>query len=375
MYSITDRLYIWLDSFSLTYNKKLEMISISGGIDNLFVALKTSEYKDKIKKIVSEQTYERMVLCANEAYIDKLIETLDNLNIYCLIIENSYYSKLLSNIADPPFVLYTKGDVKLLNKNCLAVVGTRKPTRYGREVAEDFSKKLANSGLVLCSGLAFGIDTCVAQACVDLKLPTIAVLAGGLDSIYPAANFNLSEQILNFGGLLVSEYPPHVKPTQYSFLERNRIISGISLGVLVVEAGERSGATATANDAIEQGRELFVIPGNITSYASVGCNNLINAMPDCFCIRADQILKTLKIDTNNDTKNTSKEKTASSIQFGFEENLILDAMGQEELSVDELQEITQIDAKTLLSKLTTLEIGGIIKKVAGNYYVKINLPK
>lgn len=366
MYNIKDMMYVWLDSFDLTLKKKEEIISVVKNIENLFDGLKRN--KDLISKIVGESVFTKMLTAANERYLNNILQKLDDLNIFCLTCENEYYPKLLKNIDDKPLVLYTKGNFKVLNNKCIGIVGTRRPTRYGREMTAMFTKKLAQAGLTPTSGLAFGIDTCVAQTSVDLGVPTIAVLAGGLDSIYPSQNTQLSEQILQAGGVLVSEHPPYSKPAPHYFLERNRIISGLSLGVLVVEAGTKSGAKKTAYDAVEQNRELFVIPGNIDSYASAGCNELINSMPDAFCISPNHILESLKIQNKNVNENSI------SMQFSFEQKLILDCLGYDEISLDEIQEITNLDSKTLLSELTSLEINGIIKKLSGNYYAKINLP-
>lgn len=368
MYNNIDKIYIYLDNFLLTLKKKQEIVAMAGGIENVPNFIK--DFGRIARKIVGDETFVSMKAFSGEKEMDSLCARLDEYNIFAVTQANSNYPQALKNLPDAPMVIYTKGDLKVLNNNLLGIVGTRRPTRYGRDMAEAFTKKLANNGITPVSGLAFGIDTCVAQACVDLKVPTIAVLAGGLDSIYPAQNHQLSEQIIENGGLLVSEYPPLVKPTNYSFLERNRIISGLSLGVLIVEAGERSGATSTANWAIDQGRELFVIPGNINSFASVGCNNLINAMPDCFCISVDHILNRLGLNTK-----AEKESATPAIQLSIEEQKIIDALGEEELSVDDLMEITGFDGKFLMTKLTTLEISGIIKKLSGNYYAKISLPK
>lgn len=368
MYNNIDKKYIYLDNFLLSLKKKQELVSLAGGIENICEFV--TNYGEITRKIVGDEAFVQMKKMNNDADINALCDRLDDFNIYAVTLNNPNFPEALKNLPDAPMVLYTKGDLSALKGDLLAVVGTRRPTRYGRDMVDVFSKKLSNSGVTLVSGLAFGIDTCVAQTSVDNKKPTIAVLAGGLDNIYPSQNQQLSQQIIACGGLLVSEYPPLVRPTSYSFLERNRIISGLSVGTLIVEAGERSGATSTANWAIEQGRELFVIPGNINSYASVGCNNLINMMPDCFCISVDHILNRLGIKSDDNENDAPK-----SVQLSLEEQAIIDALGDEEMTIDDLAEATGLDGKFLMGKLTTLEIGGIIKKLSGNYYAKISLPK
>ena len=366
MYNKEEQMLIWIDSFGLSAKKIETIINISGNVLNLFSAINAN--KMLLESIVGSALLNKMITCANDNYLMQMENTLNKMNIKCITIKSERYPELLRNISDPPYVLYLKGNVKILNSKCIGIVGTRKPTNYGKEMASLFTKKLVQSGLVPVSGLAFGIDTCVAQTCVDLKLPTIAVLAGGLDGIYPPQNYQLSEQIVAYGGALVSEHPPLSKPYPNSFLDRNRIISGLSLGVLVVEAGYKSGARKTASDAIEQNRELFVIPGNINSYASMGCNHLINSMPEAFCTSPDQILQTLNIAINSVA---SKKEV---MQFSLTQKMILDCLDYDEISLDDLQEKTGLDGRTMLSELTALEIAGIIKKMPGNYYAKINLP-
>ncbi|MBO4570040.1 MAG: DNA-processing protein DprA [Clostridia bacterium] len=355
--------YLWLDSFMIPLKKKAKIIEACGGIS--FVKEKFKKNSDLFSKFLDKETISKMEACLDESYIEKLVDSLNKYYISVVTIESESYPKLLKEIADPPLVLYARGDVSLMNEKCLAMVGTRRATSYGREVTNAFAKKLSKAGLIMVSGLAFGIDTCVAESVVNIHGKTIAVLGGGLDSIYPSQNDELSRRIVRDGGLLLSEYPVGVRPTQYSFLERNRIISGLSLGTIVVEAGERSGAISTANDAIDQNRELFVIPGNITSLESLGCNNLIYSYPEAFCSSVNQILERFGLSSQESIKKAD-------IQFSIEAQKILDALN-EEMDVDELAQLTNLAPKILMSELSKLEIGGIIKKTSGNYYAKITL--
>ena len=362
-----DKNYIWLDSFGLNLKKRTALIDLAHGIDKIFDIFSDSN-KAAAAKIVTSAMLTKMKSAATDEYLLNHLKKLNKFQIACLTQANSNYPARLRDIPDAPHVLYLIGDVSLLDKPSIGIVGTRRPSRYGRDVADSFAKKLIDS-LVPVSGLAFGIDSCVAQAGVDVKKPTIAVMGCGLDYIYPPSNTNLARQIVEFGGLLVSEYPPEIRPTQYSFLERNRIISGLSLGVLVVEAGVRSGATATAYDAVEQGRELFVIPGNITSETSAGCNKLIENMPDTFTTSVDQILTKLKIDAR------ARDNGAQpAIQLTVDEMAIITAIGDEEMYIDDIGDATGIFGKTLVTTLAQMEIKGIIKKLSGNYYAKISLP-
>ena len=272
------------------------------------------------------------------------------------------YPEKLKNIDAPPLVLYAKGDVSLLNKKSISIVGTRKTTDYGRIVCERFVKELSAAGLVTVSGLAYGIDTIVAETSLKSGGKTIAVLAGGLDSIYPFQNKDLAERVSQ-NGLLVSEYKVHEKPQNFHFIERNRIVAALGLGTLIIEAGKNSGTMTTAKHALDQGKELFVVPGNINSPQSEGCNNLIDEMPDTFTINPERILHRLKI--------KKKQKTETSVQVDLVESKILDVLSRGELSFDDLAEKTGISASELSSKLIKLEMFDIVKKGAGNTYYKV----
>lgn len=208
-------------------------------------------------------------------YIRKVVE---KMKIEEISIESEDYPKQLKEIYDAPLKLYVLGNKELLSQKCIAIVGSRNATEYGKKVALQFSTKLSENGINIISGLAIGIDTYAHLGTLKSinKGKTIAVLGSGLDEIYPKQNIELAKQILKSGGCIISEYPLGTKPEKSHFPQRNRIISGLSKGVLVVEASEKSGALITADFALEQGREVFAIPGNISSILSVGTNNLIN---------------------------------------------------------------------------------------------------
>ena len=194
-----------------------------------------------------------------------------------IYIENNEYPEQLRNIYNPPLKIYVLGDKELLKQRGIAVVGTRKATEYGKKVALQISKNLSKNGINIISGLALGIDEYAHLGTLysDCKGKTIAVLGSGIDNIYPKQNINLAKKIIKNGGCIISEYPVGTKPDKCNFPQRNRIISGLSNGVVVVEASEKSGALITADFALEQGKEVFAIPGNILMSGSIGTNNLI----------------------------------------------------------------------------------------------------
>ncbi|MFE4704146.1 DNA-processing protein DprA [Peribacillus simplex] len=207
--------------------------------------------------------------------IDKL-KNYEDSQIHCLTIFDDEYPFLLKQIFDPPWVLYYKGDKKLLTrKNTLGVVGTRKPTSYGLEALKSILLPLVKKKFVIISGVAAGIDAESHKITLSEGGDTIGVLGGGIMQIYPKSNVTLAEEITN-KGLLISETPPEMKAEPWMFPLRNRIISGLSQGVFVVEAKERSGSLITAQAALEHGREVFALPGNVTSPESLGTNQLIS---------------------------------------------------------------------------------------------------
>ena len=262
--------------------------------------------KEKIISGTKEAVYLKLKNAISAENIEKTLSKLQKYGVKAISYYDDEYPEQLKNIPNFPMVLYYRGDVKLLKEKSIAIVGTRRPTSYGREATRYFAGALSQAGLVTVSGLAYGLDMEVALATLDKKGKTIAVLGGGLDSIYPSQNSALAESIVQEGGLLVSLYPPLRRPTQYSFLERNRVISGLALGTIIIEAGESSGTLNTANHAIEQGRELFVVPANIFSEASAGSNKLIDQMPDTFTMSAEHVLKVLKIEGTK--KNEEKKQ-------------------------------------------------------------------
>lgn len=196
-------------------------------------------------------------------------------------INNKNYPQILKNIYDAPLKIYVLGNKQILNKKGIAIVGARKATQYGKKVAMQISKELSEKEINIISGLAIGIDTYAHIGNICVQKPniqvgkTIAVLGSGIDEIYPKQNIELARKIIQTGGCIISEYPIGTKPDKKNFPQRNRIISGLSNGILVVEASEKSGALITAEFGLEQGKDIFAVPGNIDKIESRGCNLLI----------------------------------------------------------------------------------------------------
>lgn len=197
------------------------------------------------------------------------------MSIQIITIKDQNYPELLKKIYDPPAKLYVSGELRKEEKFPIAVVGTRKISKYGQEATRFFVEALAEAGLTIISGLALGVDGLAHRIALEKKARTIAVLGSGLNVIYPSAHQKLAQEIIKSGGAVISEYPPNAGATKKTFPARNRIVSGLSLGVLVIDAPQKSGALITARTALEQGREVFVVPGRINDFNSEGCNYLI----------------------------------------------------------------------------------------------------
>jgi len=287
-----------------------------------------------------------------------------------ILIEDENYPKLLKKIKDPPKILYYLGELKP-KENCFAIVGTRRYSSYGKQVALEIAGDLAEAGLTIVSGLAPGIDTFAHTAVVERRKlarrslgeggRTIAVLGTGLDekSIYPQSNLKLAKRILETGGCLISEYPPGTPGSKFTFPQRNRIISGLSLGVLVVEAKQKSGALITANFAFSQKRKVFAVPGPIYSSNSKGCHYLIKKGSK-LVENANDILQELNLLCLTPSIKQSGENE--------EENFILDALKEGALYIDEIIKRTKLPAATVASTLAILEIKGKVKNLGGNVY-------
>jgi DNA processing protein len=280
-------------------------------------------------------------------------------------IEDENYPKRLKEIKDPPKILYYLGEIKS-EEDCFAIVGARKCTNYGKEITYRIASDLAELGLTIVSGFAPGIDTMAHRAAIEVGKRTIAVLGTGIDekSIYPKSNLKLIDKILENGGVIISEFEPGTHGTKYTFPQRNRIISGLSLGVLIVEARMQSGALITASYAKEQGRKVFAVPGSIFSQASKGCHFLIKNGAK-LVESAEDILKELGIRKLEVGKKEIKGKTP-------EENLILEVLKEGALDIEKIIEKTKLPPSKVASILSILEIEGKIKNLGGNIYAISN---
>lgn len=224
---------------------------------------------------IGEKMVENILKSKDEDYLKKYILYMQKHNIDIININDENYPKILKEIYDPPISLYIKGNKNILNNTSVAIIGCRQASQYGIKVAKYFGYNLAKNEVNVVSGLAKGIDSYAHIGSICANGKTIAVIGNGIDTIYPKENINIANKILEKGGAIISEYPLGTKPEKMNFPARNRIISGLSKSVIVVEAKEKSGTLLTVDFALEQGRDVYVVPGNINSINSIGTNELL----------------------------------------------------------------------------------------------------
>jgi DNA processing protein len=300
-------------------------------------------------------------------------ERMTSLGIRLVLAEQKEFPEALRHIPCPPFGIYLRGGAmpsaaKHDGAPTIAIVGTRRASADGKKTARSFARELATAGCTIASGLAFGIDAAAHEGALDAggdnaRGATVAILAGGLDAVYPHSHRGLAERILISGGTLISEYPPGEAPLPYRFIERNRIMSGISRGVLIVEAPESSGALATARYAAEQDREVFVVPGGVFAANFKGSHALIRQGAE-LVTSPDDILSAYNIDKK---ENAAARADASSP----EEIVILKALAEigTPVDVDKLIALTRLESRTVNQTLSFLLIRGIIKESEGGYTI------
>ena len=273
------------------------------------------------------------------------------------------YPYLLRQIPDCPPVLYVRGTLPSDETLAIAVVGTRRATPYGQQAAREIVEVLAGAGAVTVSGMARGIDTTAHKAALDTGGVTVGVLASGLDVIYPAENSGLARRVLEQGAL-VSEHPPGVRMRKESFLLRNRIMSGMSRGVIVVEAGERSGALRTAADALEQNRDVFAVPGSVYSPCSVGTNKLIQKGAAHAVMSAQDVLDELGVAT------TRQEATPElALQPDSVQTRLVAQMGANPVHSDDLARRLGLPSQEVAAALTLLELNDVVRSVGNMQFV------
>lgn len=302
---------------------------------------------------------------------DKILAQTYKTDTELVAVRDPEYPELLKHIYDPPPLLWVKGNRQILNHPGIAVIGTRNPGKYGLQEARKWSKKICESGLSVNSGLAYGIDSAAHAATVKRGGRTIAVLGSGIDVIYPAKNVQLAKSIIEKGGALISEYMPGTKPEAAHFPERNRIVSGMSHGVLVVESGVKGGSMITARCALDQNREVFVIPHQADNVRGQGGNYLIKTGQGKLIQTMQDILDEISVEIDPDDKVLSLDRAGLAwrqLKLNPDAQKICEILEDGELHIDVLSDLTGNHPYELMSDLLELEMEGAIKQRAGNYF-------
>src|SRR3989338_214328 len=319
-----------------------------------------------LAKLIGEKLAEKFDEFRNKFSIENYVGELEKKGVSFVILNDKEYPELLKKIKNPPFVLYYKGQAPYGTwlSESIAVVGARRTTQYGREVTKILTEELVANGFTIISGLALGVDAISHMTALENKGKTIAVLGCGVDCCSPSENLSIYNSILKTGNCIVSEFPLGMKPTQWSFPARNRIIAGLSLGVLVTEGAEDSGSLITADYSRKFGRPVFAVPGPITSSMSKGPYKLI-AKGAKLVTSAGDILKELKIQNSKVKIATQKSKIIGATE---EENLILKLLQIEPMHFDQIVRKTRFDSAKIGSILSVMEIKGLIKSLESGQF-------
>lgn len=331
-----------------------------GNFSAAWKATSTQLEKAKIdKKTIKVLCEKRLAIDPDKEY-DKFLQN----EIVMLRSDRGELPKQLQQIKTAPFVLFCLGNIDLLKKKQLAIVGTRNPTRYGQIATEKLATDISNAGLVITSGMAQGIDSFAHQATMEAENKTIAVLGGGISKVAQAAvPKQMIEKIVAHDGLIISEYQPSFDANKFTFPARNRIISGLSLGVLVVEAGEKSGSLITARYALEQNREVMAIPGSIFSKQSLGTNWLLK--------EGAQVVRNSKDILGTFNFNTPEKTELEKRSFEDEtQQKIFNQLSFEPIHIDQIAKKCRISSSLAATKLSLLELNGAVKNLGGSMFIR-----
>lgn len=358
MISERDRFLVFMSLCEISNKKQEQVISVleDFSIENAF-------RNGEIEQLLTADEYHRLVKSYDRRELDSIIENMLKNDIKILTIFSDEYPEKLYHLPDRPLLLYAKGDLSLLDEKSVAVVGTRSPSNYGRIITEKFAGELAQSGLVIISGLCYGVDEIAHRKTLEVGGKTIAVVGSGFGKIYPSTNASLAQEIAQ-DGLLLSEYPPSFVSRKYTFPRRNRIVAGLSDGVLITEAGFKSGTIHTKEFAAEYGKDLFAVPGNINSNKSELTNMMIKTG------QAECVISAEDITSKYGIKKISQHKKV--VELNFDQQNILNLLSDGEKNYDFIAENCKIPVNTLNFYLTTLEINGLIKKLPAQFYALKN---
>lgn len=357
-----DGYLMWLSRIDgIGIKKQKFLLEAFGNAENIWYA---KSYELKSKFGINDSLLEKILLSRKTSIIEKYKDELYRKGISFISIKNELYPSLLKEIFDPPIGLYVKGTLPSEDIPKVSIIGSRKCSEYGVHMAYKLSKDLGKENFAIISGMAKGIDTMAHKGAIDGKGKTIAVLGCGADICYPSENRALYENIIN-NGAIVSEYPPGTKPIPGFFPVRNRIISGLSSATIVIEAGKKSGTLITVDQALEQGRDVYAVPGNVNSKLSEGTNDLIKQGATLISTYKD-VINALGIKEEQNKENL----TNYGIDLASEEKLVYDCISFEPITVDNLAVKLNINLQKIQYILTMLELKEYIQRLPGQRYIR-----
>lgn len=351
---------------SLTYYKKVNLSLIYHAVDSfeclddLLKPHKSNEISDVFSK---NELFETRINPIEESKIQ--LDLCDKRNVHIISFWDEKYPQLLAQIHSPPVFLFVKGQLQNSDSVSISMVGTRQCTTYGKLMAEEFASYFAQNGVVITSGLASGIDTISHLSAIDAKGITYAVLGCGIDSLNSSYQQKNADKIIDYGGALISEFKFGVSAKPGYFIQRNRIISGISKATLVVESDIQGGSMITAKFAFDQGRDVFAIPGHIKSDKSKGTNYLIKKNIASLALSPSDVMQDIGLTTIFGINNQK-----SSFNFDENEQKIYNILSYEPIHIDEIANLTNLEITDAMVKLLNMEFNGSIKQLPGKYYVK-----
>ncbi|RKZ16306.1 DNA-protecting protein DprA [bacterium] len=314
--------------------------------------------KDSIRDYLSDNVDVEKVL---NLEVEPIYNHLKKKGVNIVSILSDDYPENLKTIPKPPPILFIRGEIVPEDSNAVAIIGTRRPTEYGRSVAWNFAKELASNGFTIISGLAMGIDTNAHRGALEAGGRTIGVIGCGIDRVYPSSNKRLAHMIADGNGAVISDFPPGTPPLKYNFPLRNRIISGLAKGIVAVQAASRSGVFSTVNWALDYGRDVFAVPGNITARQSEGTNRLI---------KDGAIPVTSPEDILNYFGFSSSVKEEKEVELPGDEQRVFDAIGDEGARIEEICDATGFKPQQVNSILLLLELKGFVREIGGGRYIR-----
>ena len=365
-YTRDDGCMAWLASGRLSYDCFSRLLEEFGRAENVYDTLQ-EDGAAALRDFVPAARLERLMSTAGKKAMHQLLVTMQKHHIGILQQDDTHYPALLRHISDPPIVLFYQGNPDCLDGRCITMVGSRKASPAGVQATFKIAKELSEAGVTVVSGMAVGIDTAAHQGCLEGGSPTAAVLACGLDMDYPSENAGLKQRLLEKGGVLFSEYPPGTPALGRHFPVRNRILSGVSKAVIMMECSPHSGSMHTVQHALDQGRDIYAYPGRIDTAWAKGAHQLLREGATYFTC-ADDILTDMNWVGETRAKQEAVKKDLPPLTET--QRKILQALAIEEKSYDQLAAETGIPITELSGALTMLHLRGSIRPLPGKMYTK-----